>query len=195
MMDSIRRQQIAEVLNYDRNVNLQVVNLEKKGVEKMGETGALSSLQTQHVLDDTTELINSLMVILDKKKASVLSLPHYTAAHARQHTEAVDDLTNIHEVVDAYNVIVASYLGNNTVQTKQMLHSSIRRLLSDVAPITRGLSSMLQTYVVNRRTERVNIRRYFAKLLVALSAYSLIEDQLRSGSLYNVSTSCVARTT
>ena len=69
MMDSIRRQQIAEVLNYDRNVNLQVVNLEKKGVAKMGETGALSSLQTQHVLDDTTELINSLMVILDKKKS------------------------------------------------------------------------------------------------------------------------------
>ena len=39
MMDSIRQQQIAEVLNYDRNVNLQVMNLEKKGVEKMGETG------------------------------------------------------------------------------------------------------------------------------------------------------------
>ena len=158
MMDSIRRQQIAEVLNYDRNVNLQVMNLEKKGVAEMGETSALSSLQTQHVLDDTSELINSLMIILDKKKAGVLSLPHYTAAHGKQHTDAVDDLTNIHEVVDAYNVIVASYLGNNTVQTKQMLHASIRRLLSDVAPITRGLSSMLQTYADNKRTQGVNIR-------------------------------------
>ena len=191
MMDSIRRQQIAEVLNYDRNVKLQVMNLEKKGVEKMGETGALSSLQTQHVLDDTTELINSLKIILDKKRAGVLSLPHFTAAHGKQHTDAIDDLTNIHEVVDAYNVIVASYLGNNTVQTKQMLHACIRRLLSDVAPITRGLSSMLQTYADNRRAQGVNIRRYFAKLLVALSAYSLIEDQLRSGSLYNVSTSAL----
>ena len=132
-MDSIRRQQIAEVLNYDRNMNLRVISLEKKSVEKMGETGALSSLQTQHVLDDTTELINGLIIILDKKKAGVLSLPHYTAAHAKQHGEAVDDIANIHEVVDAYNAIVASYLGNHTVQTKQMLHSSIRRLLSDVA--------------------------------------------------------------
>ena len=158
MMDSTRRQQIAEVLNYDRNLNLQVINLEKKGVEKMGETGALSPLQTQHVLDDTTELINGLMIILDKKRAGVLSLPHYTAAHGKQHTESMDDIANIHEVVDAYNAIVASYLGNHTVQTKQMLHSSIRRLLSDVAPITRGLSSMLQTYADNRRTQGMNIR-------------------------------------
>ena len=50
---------------------------------------------------------------------------------------------------------------------------------------------MLQTYADNRRTQGVNIRRYFAKLLVALSAYSLIEDQLRSGNLYNVSTSAL----
>ena len=159
-MDSIRRQQIAEVLKHDRNMNLQVINLAKKGVAKMAETGALSSLQTQYVLDDTTELINSLMIILDKKRAGVLSLPHYTAAHGKQHTESVDELANIHEVVDAYNAIVASYLGNNAVQTKQMLHSSIRRLLSDVAPITRGLSSMLQTYAENRATRAVNIQKY-----------------------------------
>ena len=149
----------------------------------MAETGALSSLQTQYVIADRTELINNLMIILDKKRAGVLSLPHYTAAQGKQHTESVDDLANIHEVVDAYTAIVASYLGNNTVQTKQMLHSSIRRLLSDVAPITRGHSSMLQTYAENRATRAVNIRKYFSKLLVALSAYSLIEDQLRSGSL------------
>ena len=86
MMDSIRRQQIAEVLNYDRNTNLQVINLEKKGVAKMAETGALSSLQTQYVLDVTAELINSLMIILDKERAGVLSLPHCTAAHGKQHT-------------------------------------------------------------------------------------------------------------
>ena len=113
MMDSIRWQQIAEVLNYDRNVNLQVMNLEKKGVAEMAETGALSSLQTQHVLDDTSELINSLMIILDKKKAGVLSLPHYTAAHGKQHIESVDALADIHEVVDAYNAIVAV-----TIQSK-----------------------------------------------------------------------------
>ena len=70
MMDSIRRQQIAEVLNYDRNMNLQVISLEKKGVAKMAEPGGLSSLQTQYVIDDATELINSLMVILDGQETS-----------------------------------------------------------------------------------------------------------------------------
>ena len=67
-------------------MNLQVISLEKKGVAKMAETGALSSLQTQYVIDDATELINGLMIILDKKRAAVVSLPHFTPAHGKQHT-------------------------------------------------------------------------------------------------------------
>ena len=34
----IRRQQIDELLQYDRNMNLQVLNLEKSGVAKMDES-------------------------------------------------------------------------------------------------------------------------------------------------------------
>ena len=44
MIDSIRRQQIDEVLQYDRNMNLQALNLEKSGVAKMHESTDLSPL-------------------------------------------------------------------------------------------------------------------------------------------------------
>ena len=127
-MDSIRWQQIAEVLNYDRNLNLLVTSLEKKGVEQMAETGSLSSLQKQYVIDDANELINTLVIMLDKKRADVTSRPHYSAAHGKQHTNSVDELAKIHEVVDAYNEIMVSYLANNSAQTTQIMHEPIRRV-------------------------------------------------------------------
>ena len=55
-------------------------------------------------------------------------MPHYTAAHGKQHTNSVDELAKIHEVVDAYNEIMASYLANNSAQTTQIVQASIQRV-------------------------------------------------------------------
>ena len=37
MLDSLRRSQIGEVLNYDRNMNLQVISLERRAVANMND--------------------------------------------------------------------------------------------------------------------------------------------------------------
>ena len=71
MLDSLRQQQIDEVLNYDKNMNLQVLSLERKGVSKMDEETDLKVLQKQDVIDGANTLINTFMILLDKKKAEV----------------------------------------------------------------------------------------------------------------------------
>ena len=145
MIDSIRRQQIAEVLQYDRNMNLQVLNLERRGVATMNESTDLSTTQNQEVIQGANALVNSLMMLLDKKRAEVSSLPHYTFAHADQHTRSVDELSRVYDVIDSYNKVISLYLGNNSAQTKQIVSASIRKLLSYVAPIARGLLHMITT--------------------------------------------------
>ena len=90
MIDSIRRQQIDDVLQYDKNMNLQVLNLERRGVAKMDESSDLKSTQNQEVIENANTKINNLLILLDKKRAESSSLQHYTPAHAEQHTSSVD---------------------------------------------------------------------------------------------------------
>ena len=78
------------------------------------------------------------MILLDKKKAEIWALQHYTRAQHELYTRSLDDLANVYEVVDSYNQVISSYLGNNTVQTKQIVFASTQRLLAHVVVIARG---------------------------------------------------------
>ena len=187
MLDSLRRQQIDEVLNYDKNMNLQVLSLEQKGVSKMDEETDLNVLQKQDVIDGANTLINTFMILLDKKKAEVSALQHYTRAQHELYARSLDALANVYEVVDAYNQVISSYLGNNTIQTKQIVFAATQRLLTYVVVIARGLLRSC-TAVAQPNTEHAIVRNYFGKLVISFAAYDLIEEQLRSGNIYFVST-------
>ena len=76
MIDSIRRRQIDEVLNYDKNMNLQVLSLERKNVPRMEGATDLALTQKQSVIDSANTQVNSLMLLLDKKRSEVVALPH-----------------------------------------------------------------------------------------------------------------------
>ena len=93
------------------------------------------------------------------------------------------------QVIDLYNQLMTSYLSNNSVQATQLVQSSVRRLLAYVAPIARGLSRLIETYAANVNANRANIQEYFGKLVFALAAYDLLEEQLRSGSMYVITAS------
>ena len=53
----------------------------------------------------------------------------------------MEDLANVYDVIALYNQILTNYLGNNTVQTKQIVFSSTRQLLTHVVIITRGFAT------------------------------------------------------
>ena len=126
-------------------MNLQVLNLERRGVAKMDESSDLKFTQNQDVIENANTKINNLLILLDKKRAESSSLQHYTPAHAEQHTSSVDELAKVYEVIDLYNEVISIYLGNNSVQTKQIVGSSVRRLFTYVAPIARSLLHMIKT--------------------------------------------------
>ena len=88
-MDAIRRQQISEVLNYDRNMNLRVLDLEKKQVATMQDERTPYVQQDQQGIDNTNTLINNLMVLLDRKRSSTTTSrtePYITPPRARDLT-------------------------------------------------------------------------------------------------------------
>jgi len=77
-MDAIRRQQIDEILNYDRNMNLQVLALQRKQVALMGpEGGETGELQKQDVIDTANTSVNSFLVFLDKRSDDVNTITQW----------------------------------------------------------------------------------------------------------------------
>ena len=68
-----------------------MISLEWQGVAKMAEPTDLFLTQKQDGIQDASTKINNLMILLPKKKREVHALPHYTVAHAEQHTNSVDE--------------------------------------------------------------------------------------------------------
>ena len=117
MLDTLRRNQIGEVLNYDKNMNLQVISLERRAVPKMKNDTDLSAMQDQHVLDTSNKAIGKLTTLLDKKRAAIVPMQQYiaTPAHERYYSTAVVEIYNIPEVISSYKECV-------TFWTKLLTH-------------------------------------------------------------------------
>ena len=104
----------------------------------------------------------------------------------------MSDLAKIKEIVDAYNQIFAGYLSHVNAQTKGVILSSLRRALPYVNEITRGLHSVAGKYVAfapgNRHLMQY-VKDYLHSVVVAFTAYDLIDEQLRSGNIQYLITS------
>ena len=82
-MDALRRQRVDEILNYDRNMNLRVLALQRKQVALWGpEGGGMGELLIQEVLDAANDSVNSLFALLDKKRADINTMTrwHYSGS-------------------------------------------------------------------------------------------------------------------
>ena len=71
-MDVLRRQQIHEILNHDRDMNLRVLAMQRKQVALMGpegdETGVVLN---QEVIDMANDAVNSSFTLLDQRRADI----------------------------------------------------------------------------------------------------------------------------
>jgi len=149
MIDAIRRRQIDDVLNYDRNMNIQTLISTGRAVSKMDEGSDLREMQSQTVLTSTDTAVKSLATLLDQKRAAVLSVKHYIHSRPQEvyFSAAVYVLYDYNEVVVLYNQVIGYYLANNTPQTKQIVLSSIRKLLGDVSFIKAGLKQAINDHL------------------------------------------------
>ena len=61
-MDALRRQQIKEILNYDRDMNLRMLALQRKQVALWGpEDGETGEVLNQEVVDTTNDSVNTFL--------------------------------------------------------------------------------------------------------------------------------------
>jgi hypothetical protein len=75
-MDALRRQQINEILNYDRDMNLRALASHRKQVALMGpQDGEMSELLNQEVIDAANESVTSLLVLMDRRRADLNKMP------------------------------------------------------------------------------------------------------------------------
>ena len=67
-MDSIRSKQIDEVLNYDKNANAMVFNLEKKRTAMYPDPPKIPESQIDaQVMTSINNVVQSMRVLLDRK--------------------------------------------------------------------------------------------------------------------------------
>ena len=131
MMDDIRRRQIAEVLDYDKNMNLQVVDMYRKSVARMEPEDHVGISQNQELVDTSNTSISSFLVVLDKRRADVATIKSWKFnAQEKIYSNTVSALGNISEIVDTYNQLMSNYLSNPSTQTKRIMLSNSRRALT-----------------------------------------------------------------
>ena len=141
-MDSIRLSQVNEALNYDKNINAMVFNLEKKRTAMYPDPEVLPYSQLgEETMTTTREGSNSLKVLLDAKLATVAQLNRHVGIDAG-YTSAADDVGQVQPVVQAYNQAVAPFISTQlTQQTKEAILTELRYLLERLGNLERDLES------------------------------------------------------
>jgi hypothetical protein len=198
-MDSIRQRQVREALDYDKNINKAVFAIEKKQVARMADNVLPYSQLNSEATDSAAQVVNSLLVMLEAKRAELRSLVNsaYQARRRASTPTRSATVSLVEEVIQQWNQMVAVFNNNtNTQQTKEAILTSARKLTDLVGFMVGGLSEMA------RRVERVirgtatarerkgyapdAARNHLARYLEALACYSIIQEQLHSGVLLTI---------
>ena len=175
-MDSIRLSQINEALNYDKNINAMVFNLEKKRTAMFPDAEVLPYSQIgEETMTTTKEGANSLKVLLDAKLATVAQLNRSVGIDAG-YASAADDIGQVQPVVQAYNQVVAPFISTQlTQQTKDAILTELRYLLDRLGALEKGLRGVLND---NRITGNTMV-----SCIVARTVFHLMSKQIKVGKL------------
>ena len=156
-MDAIRSRQIDEVLNYDKNANAMVLNLEKKNTNAFPDEPfkqmPYSSIDME-VLKIFQEKLQALLVSLDGKSASVSQIleSNYGSQGFRM---GVGDIGEIEKLMSNYNSIIRPLSSSSISQpTRNKMTSGLHDLLKVVSRIIYGLQQSIKGLVnaINRGT-------------------------------------------
>jgi hypothetical protein len=182
-MDSIRRNQINEVLDYDRNMNAMVFAIEKKNVGMATENIMPYNQITTEVFDIVKSNINQLIVVLEKKKSDIHTYTHTNYADDQQPGGTgskrllAESAGLIEEVMKLYNTAVEPYISMKITQTtKSQILQEVRRIMPLITFLVNEYRKNLHT--LQRVSSQVNkverVRREYPKLLQAFIGFIMI---------------------
>ena len=104
-MDSIRLSQINEAMNYDKNMNAMVFNLEKKRTSLNPDPSKIPYSQVnREALDAARAAVDQLRVLLDSKRASLsLTIRPGSRIQSRGFNKGASDVGQVDLVGQLYN--------------------------------------------------------------------------------------------
>lgn len=141
-MDAIRSKQISEALNYDKNANAMVFNLEKKRTAAFPDRNVIPGSQADtQLLGDVGEQIKFLSVALDKKYASLAQLIRPGRNfYSQEYAAGATDVGEIELILQGYNKLVSPFTNTGlTPYLRQQIVVRIHDLLKPVARMITGL--------------------------------------------------------
>ena len=188
-MDAIRQRQVAEVVDENKTIGNMVFALEKRWVQSETDNVLPYSQINAEVLDSTTSTINSLFVLLEKKRAETFNMAQNNHPQRYQRKQSVDEISMIEDVLRLYNTVAEPFMDVKnalTQQTKSEMLQRIRKIQPSISYIVNGLARILGNYYRDRNTpaRRDEIRGFYVKILEAYVCYSLILEQLTSGGIH-----------
>ena len=146
-MNDLRRRQTEEVLDYDKNINAMVMNIERKNVGLTTESLLPYTQLNAEVNESVSTSINQLFVLLERKKSEIHTYLQHNYAIVGMKKASVQELGNIEEVMRLYNTAVEPYLGMKTSltqTTKNQLLSSIRKIMPQVSYLVNKLRGAVE---------------------------------------------------
>ena len=131
----MRLNQIREILDYDKNINAMVFNIEKKNVGLTTDNLLPYTQLNAEVNDAVQTSINQLIVLLEKKKSEAHTYQNHNYTIQGMKKAAVSELGNIEEVLRLYNTAVEPYLGMKTAltqTTKGQVLMKVRKIMLQI---------------------------------------------------------------
>jgi hypothetical protein len=148
-MDAIRKAQIREVLDYDKNINTMVFNLTKSQVARMSDNVLPYVQLNAQALDGMKGIVNGLLIIFEKKQAQLrYVIQNPDKWNTNKYSQNVSEVGMIEDVIQQWNRGVSYYnLKGNTLQTKAAIVTNARKLMDYVNFIQKGLYQLIESIV------------------------------------------------
>ena len=194
---------INEVLNSDRDINLKVVDIQKKALKHFNDNIQLVPTDDQAVLENVDSVIDKLVGTLQDKENQIDTIP----LNQVRSIELVDyktllsqllEVAKVDDVITLYNAIVRvrlepSKMGStaritidNKLSNIQTLVVNIYERLEQIIVLyVKQFNAMpnLTTATPNKATNALmNLSRPVSKLITAFAVYRIIKQQIDSSN-------------
>ena len=188
-MDATRAKQVRDILDYDNNINRQLVRIEKKQIKRWdeGAPDLMPYMQIENEVVDAAKHVASDLKILLEKKATAMSIFDPRRATSREPITSEDqqfmrEIVAVEELFRQFNILAKLYLNpSNTIQTKLAVKTEASRLAGLVDRIHDLFQSVIREIISSRNTSGAA-----QEIILVYNLYDIIYDQLKDGSLYPI---------
>ena len=199
----MRSRMINEILNSDRDINLKVVNIQKKALKHFNDNIQAVPTDDGAVLENIDSVINKLVGILQDKENQIDVIP----VNQARSIELVDyktllsqllEVAKVDDVITLYNAIVKVRLEPSKMGStaRITIDNKLSNIQTFVVNIYERLEKIIILYVKQFNAmpkltlpsptkvpnALINISRAVSKLLTAFAVYRIIKQQIDSSN-------------